>query len=71
VKTTPVITADWEASSGQRWTVPVGGGVGRVFEIGKQPVNMAVQGFYNAVKPDSAGDWTLQATFTLLFPKKK
>ncbi len=69
VKTTPVVTANWEAPSDQRWTVPVGGGFGRIFKIGKQPVNLAFQGFWNAVKPDSAGDWTFQASFTLLFPE--
>jgi len=69
VKTTPVITADWKASSSERWTVPIGGGFGRVFKIGKQPVNMALQGFYNVVKPRTGADWTLQATVTFLFPK--
>jgi len=63
-----VISADWHAASDQRRTVPVGGGVGRVFRVGKQPINAAVQGFCNVVKPDSADEWTLQATVTLLFP---
>jgi hypothetical protein len=27
LSTTPVITANWEASSGNKWTVPFGGGV--------------------------------------------
>ena len=49
----------------------MGGGFGRIFKIGNQPVNLAFEGFWNAVKPDSAGEWTMQATFTLLFPKKK
>ena len=69
LSTGPVITADWKADSDQRWTVPVGGVVGRVFKIGKQPVSAKLGGYYNAVKPDSAGDWTLQAGITLLFPK--
>lgn len=37
--TAPVITANWEADGDNRWTVPLGGGVGRLFEIGHQPVN--------------------------------
>ena len=32
---TPIITADWEADSDGRWTLPVGGGIARVFNIGK------------------------------------
>jgi len=69
VKTTPVITADWQAPSDQRWTVPVGGGFGRIFKIGNQHLKADVQGFVNAVKPDHANDWTFQATLTFLFPK--
>lgn len=66
---TPIITADWEADSDDRWTVPVGGGIGRLIRIGTQRVDLRVQGFWNAVKPDGAADWTLQVQFKLLFPK--
>ena len=37
----PIITANWEASSDNTWLVPLGGGGGRVFKIGPQPVNVA------------------------------
>ncbi len=66
---TPTITADWEADSDDRWKVPVGGGVGRLIRIGKQPVDIKVQAFWNAVKPDGAADWTVQVQLKLLFPK--
>jgi len=65
----PVITANWEADSDNTWTVPFGGGFGRVFSIGKQPVNMALKTYYSAVRPDNASDWNLQATVNFLFPK--
>ena len=65
----PVMTANWEADSGEQWTVPVGGGVGRVFKMGKQHVNMRLAAFYNVEKPDEASDWNLQFMFTLLYPK--
>jgi len=65
----PVITANWEASSDNTWTVPLGGGVGRVFKIGKQPVNASIQGYYNVEKPRLGADWTLRAQLQLLFPK--
>lgn len=29
------IAADWEGDSGNRWTVPVGGRIGKVFSIDK------------------------------------
>jgi hypothetical protein len=67
----PVIKANWEADSGNKWTVPFGGGLGRVFKIGKQHVNIKAAGYYNVEKPDNASDWNLQFTFTFLFPKGK
>lgn len=65
----PIVTADWEADSDQRWTVPVGGGVGKIFRIGKQPINMSTHVYYNAIKPDVVGDWSLRIQFQLMFPK--
>ena len=55
----PIITANWEAESSDRWTVPVGGGVGKVFRIGKQPVNLNTQVYYNIDKPEWVGDWSI------------
>ena len=43
VTTSPIITADWEASGGNVWTVPFGAGVGRIMKIGNQPVNIQTQ----------------------------
>jgi hypothetical protein len=67
--TSPIITANWEAASGQKWTIPFGGGVGKLFRLGKMPVDGQAQVFYNAVKPDDAADWTLRLQFKMLFPK--
>ncbi len=48
----------------------VGIGRGRLFSIGKLPVNMQVQGFYNVEKPDDLGpDWTLRFQIQVLLPK--
>ncbi len=68
VTTSPIITANW-LGTGEKWTLPIGGGFGRVFKIGNQPVNMQLQGFWNVVKPEGAADWTLRIQMTLLFPK--
>ncbi len=64
----PIITADWEADSGDKWTVPVGAGVGRLFKVGKLPVNMQVQAFSNVVKPDFGPDWQLRFQLQFLLP---
>ena len=66
----PIITANWEADSGNQWTLPVGGGVGRLFRIGKMPVNMQLAAYYNVEKPDYVGaDWQLRFQVQFLFPK--
>jgi hypothetical protein len=69
ISSTPTITADWEADSDDRWTVPLGGGIGKLVRFGQQPVDVKAQGFVNAVKPDGAADWSLQIQVKLLFPK--
>ena len=65
----PIITANWEASSGNKWTVPFGGGFGKVFRIGKQPVNTSLQAYYNVEKPDFGPDWQLRLMLQFMFPK--
>jgi hypothetical protein len=65
----PIITADWTSDSDQRWTVPAGGGVGKIFRVGSQPMNAHFQAFYNLEKPDNVGDWSLRLQVQLLFPK--
>jgi hypothetical protein len=70
LSTAPVITANWQVDdSDDRWTVPFGGGLGRVFKMGKQHVNMKLAGYYSVEKPDNASDWNLQFSCTFLFPK--
>ena len=66
----PILTANWNAVSDQQWTVPFGGGAGKVFKLGKQPINVNAQGYYNAVKPDGWGDWQVRLQVQFLFPKK-
>ena len=69
--TSPIITADWEANRNNRWTVPIGGGFGRVFKIGSQPVNAQLTVYNNVVTPNATGaDWQLRSQFSFLFPTK-
>jgi hypothetical protein len=69
--TSPIVTANWEAAGDDTWTVPIGGGGGRLMRFGKLPVNLQAQAFYNVVKPDEAptADWTLRLQVQFLFPK--
>lgn len=65
----PTLTANWEASNGGRWIVPVGGGVGRIMRLGFQPVNLTAQFYANAVHPPGASPWGLRLQIAFLFPK--
>lgn len=67
--TTPVMTANWEADSGDQWTVPMGGGVGRVFKIGSQHVNLKAAAYYNVQEPGDDNAWNMQFQLTFLFPR--
>ncbi|MDR3468219.1 MAG: hypothetical protein P4M07_19980 [Xanthobacteraceae bacterium] len=64
----PIITADWSADSRDRWTVPVGGEVGRVFEVGGQAMSAAAGLYYNAVRPGIGPEWQARLNLTLIFP---
>lgn len=67
----PIMTANWKADDSEQWIVPFGGGIGKVFKLGKQPINVNAQGYYNAVRPDGWGGWQMRLQVQLLFPKGK
>ena len=62
------VSADWTANDSDRWTVPVGGGFGKLFTLGKQPMSLSLQLFSNVVKPDASPRTTADGQFSLLFP---
>ncbi len=66
----PINTANWEADSGNRWTIPLGGGGGKVFKIGKQAINAKTEAYYNVEHPDTGPEWQLRVEIKLLFPKR-
>jgi len=66
----PIINANWEADSDDRWTIPFGGGAGRVFSIGKQPVNTQLSAYFPIEIPgNDDGVWQLRFQIQFLFPK--
>lgn len=65
----PIILANWKGSSGNVWTVPFGGGVGRVTRLGFQPVNVSAQFYGNAAYPTGGSPWSMRLSIAFLFPK--
>jgi hypothetical protein len=47
----------------------MGGGVGKIHRIGKQPINLSFQGYYNVEHPTGGPEWSLRFQVQLLFPK--
>ncbi len=69
----PLITADWTVDAHNRWTVPIGGGFGRVFPVGNMVMDIHAQAFYNGLTPPAAGmtnvgKWTAMLVVHFLFP---
>ena len=51
----PNIIADFEADSGDKWTVPIGIGIGKTVQMGKVPVRFMVEYYGSVVRPDTVG----------------
>lgn len=59
-------TYDWER---EEWTVPVNLSYSQVFKAGGQSMSFLVGARYYVDRPETAPQWGLRATLTLLFPK--
>ena len=68
--TSPIITSNWLAASGEQWTVPVGGGFGRVFKVGDQPVNASDCRLLQRDTSDRHIRLAIAGSLALLFPVK-
>ena len=69
----PILTFNWKAASSEEWVVPFGGGVGKIFKLGKVPFNGTLQAYYN-VRPEDTqtiGTWQARIQLALLLPTKK
>ena len=69
LSSSPIMTANWDGPHND-WTIPVGGGFGKVHRFGNlPPVNLSFQAFYNAEKTEFGADWSTRFQVQLLFPK--
>jgi len=68
VNTAPIMTANWDAPGSNRWTVPIGAGAGRLFKVGKLPINGQL-GFYKFIESATGADYQIRAQMVFLFPK--
>jgi hypothetical protein len=61
----PTISVDWEASSGDKLTLPIGLGITKTIRIGKIPMKIRFEPQYSIVRPDDFGTvWNFRLQFT-------
>ncbi len=65
----PVLKANWKAKGSDQWTIPLGGGIGRVVHIGKQAISFKAKVYANVVKPEYGPDYEIVLSATFLFPE--
>lgn len=66
----PIITANWESErSADTWQVPIGGGFGKIFKVGAEPMNVSLQGYRMIESPRYGPDWEMRVQVQFLFPK--
>jgi hypothetical protein len=65
----PTITANWEASGDERWTVPISLGIGQLSKFGHQSINLQATTYYDVVAPPGSARWTLELLVQFLFPE--
>ena len=71
IATSPIVSAKWNASSGNVWTVPFGGGVGKIVRFGSRPAKVSARFYRNSVRPSGASPWGLNLQIEFLFPKRR
>ncbi|MBP2649147.1 MAG: hypothetical protein H6Q77_2771 [Gemmatimonadetes bacterium] len=64
----PILTADWNAASGQEWTVPLGLGLTKTTVFNRRPMTIGGQYYYNVVRPDAGPSSQLRIQVALLYP---
>ena len=63
----PNILANWEATGDARWLDEAGGGIGKVFRIGRLGISLESQFFGYPVKPEAGPRWSMRFEIKILF----
>lgn len=71
LETSPIVAANWKGRTGNVWTVPFGGGVGKIVHFGSRPAKLSAQLYRTAVSPSGAAPWSMRVQTEFLFPKRK
>src|SRR5262249_49932671 len=70
LNSSPLVTVNWTAAPGQQWTVPVGGGLGRVFKAVYRPSVRSSKEFSPPIPPTNGPTWSPGVQVALLSPDR-
>jgi hypothetical protein len=69
IGTAPNILIDWKADQDNRFTVPIGLGVGKLIKIGPLPVKLTAEVDYMVIHPDDFGQhWCVRFQIIPVLP---
>jgi hypothetical protein len=61
----PDVTGIWQNEDRAGWLVPLGGGVEKSWVVGRLAIGVGVAGYYNVVRPNYVGRFTLHTELRL------
>ena len=62
----PIWTANWEED--EKWTIPLGGGLGKLHRFGKMPIDFKLGYYHNVERPEKSPDSSILFAVKLLLP---
>ena len=65
------MTANWDAPSGDEWTIPLGLGISRTTVFSGRAITLAAQYYHNVARPQSGPGNQLRLVLTLLYPEAR
>lgn len=65
------MAANWKATAGNQWTVPLTVGIAKLAGFGPFPASYQLGGGVYVVHPDLGPTWRLRAAVTILLPSKR
>ena len=70
ISSSPLLTMNQDAPSGQEWTIPLGLGITRTTQFNGRPMNVGAQFYSNVEHPDGAAATQVRFILSLLYPNK-
>lgn len=61
---------NWEAASGEEWTIPVNIMLSKVVQLGTRPISVQAGPRFYVETPTGGPDWGFRAALTLIFPRR-